>query len=547
MFNKDKNDGKRKGDKSGSNRGDRRTTNDSGAARGKRPRTSSAADMDSGFEKKSYSRPEFGDKTAKPRFSDKSDKPKDREVDRGEFKKRSSSRSDGPAKPYGKREGGYDRQEGGDRKPFGKPEYRDNDRGKFKKRSSDRSDSTAKPYGKREGGYDRQAGDRKPFAKPEYRDNDRGEFKKRSSDRSDGTSKPYEKREGGYDRQAGGDRKPFGKSEFRDKAAGDFKKRSSDRSDAGAKSYGKKEGGYDKKPSFTKSNDRFSKDTDKPTRNNRDRDNDRNAYIDINEGFKRNPSNDDRKPFKAKSTPSAAKSDGLTRLNKYLADAGVASRRKADELISAGEVTVNGNIITELGYKVSREDKVSFNGQPLRKERAVYVLLNKPKDYITTTEDPQERRTVMELVKSASRERIYPVGRLDRNTTGLLVMTNDGELAQKLAHPKHEVTKLYHVTLDKMLKKADFEKILGGLELEDGPVQVDDLAYVEGATKKEVGIEIHSGKNRIVRRIFESLGYEVVKLDRSIYAGLTKKDLPRGRWRYLTEEEIKRLKHFSKL
>ncbi|KAA9340327.1 rRNA pseudouridine synthase [Adhaeribacter soli] len=235
--------------------------------------------------------------------------------------------------------------------------------------------------------------------------------------------------------------------------------------------------------------------------------------------------------------------DGQLRLNRYIANAGICSRREADELIAAGEIRVNGEVITELGYKVQPTDSVQYGKKNLSREKLVYVLLNKPKDFITTTEDPEGRKTVMDLVKNASKERIFPVGRLDRNTTGLLLFTNDGELAQKLTHPSHKNSKIYQVELDKPITKDDFQKIVDGLELEDGKAEVDDLALI-GNTNKFLGIEIHIGRNRIVRRIFESLGYEVVTLDRVQYAGLTKKDLPRGNWRFLTEKEVIRLKYF---
>jgi 23S rRNA pseudouridine2605 synthase len=242
---------------------------------------------------------------------------------------------------------------------------------------------------------------------------------------------------------------------------------------------------------------------------------------------------------------SAEKTDsGLIRLNRYISNAGICSRRKADELISAGVISVNGEVVSELGYKIDPfKDAVRYNGELLKREKMVYVLLNKPKDYITTTDDPQERRTVMQLVEKASKERIYPIGRLDRNTTGLLLMTNDGDLADKLSHPKNNIVKLYHAELNKSLTQGDMNKISFGLELEDGLIKPDSIAYVQGGSKREVGIQIHSGKNRIVRRIFEYLGYEVVKLDRAVYANLTKKDLPRGRWRYLEEKEVIQLKH----
>jgi len=230
------------------------------------------------------------------------------------------------------------------------------------------------------------------------------------------------------------------------------------------------------------------------------------------------------------------------RLNKYLANAGVCSRREADEFIQAGVVTVNGQVVTELGTKILRTDEVRFHDQPVTIEKKVYVLLNKPKDYVTTSDDPQQRKTVMDLVKNACTERIYPVGRLDRNTTGVLLLTNDGDMASKLTHPKYLKKKIYHVFLDKACAAHDLQQIAEGIQLEDGEIKADDVQYAHPTDKKQIGIEIHSGKNRIVRRIFESLGYKVVKLDRVQFAGLTKKNLKRGDWRYLTEEEVDRLR-----
>ena len=230
------------------------------------------------------------------------------------------------------------------------------------------------------------------------------------------------------------------------------------------------------------------------------------------------------------------------RLNKFLANAGICSRREADEFIQAGVVTVNGEVVTELGTKILRTDEVKFHDQPVTIEKKVYVLLNKPKDYVTTSDDPQQRKTVMDLVKNACPERIYPVGRLDRNTTGVLLLTNDGDLASKLTHPKYLKKKIYHVYLDKNVTAHDLQQIVEGIQLEDGEIKADDVQYAHPTDKKQVGIEIHSGKNRIVRRIFESLGYRVQKLDRVQFAGLTKKNLKRGDWRYLTEEEVDRLR-----
>ena len=234
------------------------------------------------------------------------------------------------------------------------------------------------------------------------------------------------------------------------------------------------------------------------------------------------------------------KEEGI-RLNRFIAHCGVCSRRDADKIIAEGRIKVNGKVVSEMGYKVNATDGVELDGKELQRERFTYVLLNKPKDFITTTEDPQGRRIVTDLIKDASTERLFPVGRLDRNTTGLLLLTNDGNLTEKLTHPRNEVKKLYQVLLDKPFEMEDFKQLQEGVELKDGLSKPDDLAYV--GEKTILGIEIHSGKNRVVRRMFEHLGYEVIKLDRVVYAGLTKKDLPRGTWRHLEEKEVIRLKY----
>lgn len=230
------------------------------------------------------------------------------------------------------------------------------------------------------------------------------------------------------------------------------------------------------------------------------------------------------------------------RLNKYLANAGVCSRREADSYITAGVVKVNGQVVSELGAKVTRGDHVTFHDQLVSLESKIYVLLNKPKNCVTTSDDPENRKTVMDLVKNACTERIYPVGRLDRNTTGVLLLTNDGDLASKLMHPKFKKKKIYQVRLDRDVAIEDMQAIADGIELDDGEIHADSIAYVAEDVLNEVGIEIHSGRNRVVRRIFEKLGYQVVKLDRVYFAGLTKKNLPRGRWRYLTEKEVNMLR-----
>ncbi|MBK6937959.1 MAG: rRNA pseudouridine synthase [Chitinophagaceae bacterium] len=242
-----------------------------------------------------------------------------------------------------------------------------------------------------------------------------------------------------------------------------------------------------------------------------------------------------------------AQTSELMPLNKYIAHSGVTARREAADMVKKGLVKVNGELVTEPGHKVSSKDDVRVNGKKIfLAKNLVYILLNKPKDYITTTDDPQKRKTVLDLIRNATKERIYPVGRLDRNTSGVLLLTNDGELAQKLTHPSNEVKKVYHVTLNKSLEKKDFDQVLKGVVLEDGPASVDVLAYADSKDKTQIGVEIHSGRNRIVRRIFESLGYDVKNLDRVIFAGLTKKNVERGKWRFLNEKEVRELKYFGK-
>jgi len=338
--------------------------------------------------------------------------------------------------------------------------------------------------------------------------------KRNSSWEASGEKKPYQSR----------DKAPSGSS-----GSGDRPKRSSGGERTGDKKFA---GRPSTAGGFKKRDDEKSFNADRPQRSKSNYD-------------KITPDRDaPAKTLRGRKKVVESKDTGLIRLNRYISNAGICSRRKADELITAGVVSVNGVVINELGHKVDpQKDEIRYNGELLKREKMVYVLLNKPKDYITTTEDPQERRTVMHLVEKASKERIYPIGRLDRNTTGLLLMTNDGDLADKLSHPKNNIVKLYQVELNKSLTQGDMNKIGFGLELEDGLIKPDSISYVAGGSKREVGIQIHSGKNRIVRRMFEHLGYEVVKLDRAVYANLTKKDLPRGRWRYLEESEVIQLKH----
>ena len=318
-------------------------------------------------------------------------------------------------------------------------------------------------------------------------------------------------------------------SENRKSYTPNFKRNDNFRSEEGFK----RNEGYKRNDDFKK-NDGFKKDNGYKRNDNYNR----------NEGY--------RKPYKKPygnyqsnvapveytPTPTAE-----IRLNKYIADAGICSRRNADMYISAGNVTVNGEVMTTLGYRVKPTDEVRFDGKLLSSEKKEYILLNKPKGFITTTNDEKGRKTVMDLVANATNARILPVGRLDRATTGLLLLTNDGELTKKLTHPTHGVRKIYHVILDRKLEYKDFIAIEQGLELEDGFIQVDEISYVDQKPKNEIGIKIHSGRNRIVRRIFEHLGYQVDKLDRVVFAGLTKKDLPRGHWRRLTQQEVINLRN----
>ncbi|MCB2197611.1 MAG: rRNA pseudouridine synthase [Bacteroidetes bacterium] len=257
------------------------------------------------------------------------------------------------------------------------------------------------------------------------------------------------------------------------------------------------------------------------------------------------PSFKKKERVKGEFKPEIAKWNEPLRLNKYIANAGICSRREADNLIKAGDISVNGEIVRELGVKVSPKDDIRYKGKKISREKNVYILLNKPKDYVTTVKDRHADKTVIDIVKNACPERVYPVGRLDKNTTGVLLLTNDGELTKQLTHPSYNKKKIYHVQLDKDLIKGDMLKIIEGLKLDEDYIQVDGISYIEEEDKTQIGIEIHSGQNRIVRRIFESLGYKIKKLDRVYFAGLTKKNLPRGKWRFLTPQEISILKRKS--
>lgn len=454
----------------------------------------------------SKSRRPAGTDKPKTRYSDKDGKSSSDKDDKDK-RKPSFAPGDKPTyKPRTSRDGDFKPSAGRDYKP--RTDSKD-----FKPRAS--RDGDSKPYSPRPTGG-------KDFKPRSDREGESREYKPRTE--SKGGFKPWEK-------------KDSGNANYKPRA---FKEGSSrDEATEGKRSYVKKD-------NFITDGDK-SKFADKKSGSSRSTDS--RPYRKREEGdFKRKDDRGERvAPVTRSRKTVEPKDDGLIRLNRYIANSGICSRRKADELIAAGVVSVNNVPVTELGHKVDPyKDEVRYNGELLKREKKVYVLLNKPKDYITTTDDPQERRTVMQLVEKASRERIYPVGRLDRNTTGLILMTNDGELADKLSHPRNGITKIYHVELSKNLSQGDFNKIQFGLELEDGLIKPDNVSYVAGASKKEIGIQIHSGKNRIVRRIFEHLGYDVVKLDRVVYGNLTKKDLPRGRWRFLEEHELIQIKHLIK-
>jgi len=464
----------------------------------------------------------------------------------------SSNRFSADRKPYNSEGGERKPYQGGDRKPFN----RDNREGGERRSFGDRKpfDGERKPY---QGGERKpyQGGDRKPF----NRDNREGGERRSFGDRKpfDGERKPYQ----GGDRKPfnreGGERKPFGRTEnpTRTPYKGDNRW---DRN-AAPKVEGSEEvtTPRDENPTarierrYEERTERSAEREERPEGSRNPRYSDRETFksrsrFDAGPAFEPQYKLDrykERAPSKIqkKIAQTDRRSDEI-RLNRYIANAGICSRRDADKLIEAGEIKVNNKVVTEMGYQVKPTDIVKYGNRKLNREKPVYLLLNKPKDFLTTTDDPNDRKTVMELVKNATESRIYPVGRLDRNTTGLLLLTNDGELADKLTHPSNEIEKIYQAELDKPLTDEDFEKIKEGLTLEDGEIKVDDLAKVtpDGYV---IGVKIHSGKNRIVRRIFEHLGYEVTKLDRTTFSGLTKKDLPRGSWRFLTERELVKLKY----
>ena len=496
-------------------------------------RDDSSSEENSGnrFERENnYSRPSYnregGDRPYRPRFNSESgERPQRAYSSDRPYRPRFNPNAEGgerPQRSYGdrpsyNREGGdrpqrsygdrpsYNR-EGGDRPQ--RPSYGNNSGGDRPYRprynSGDGGERPQRSYGDRPS-YNREGGDR-----PQRSYGDRPSYNREGGDRpqrpsygnNSGGDRPYRPR---YNSGDGGDRpqRSYGGSSYGGSSYGDRPQRPRFNPDGGRGGYGRPQ--QRRTPDYDP-NAKYS----------------RKKQIEYKEQF-----TDPNEPI---------------RLNKFLANAGVCSRREADEFITAGVVSVNGVVVTELGTKIKRADEVKFHDQMVSIERKIYILLNKPKDTVTTSDDPQARRTVMDLVKGACDERIYPVGRLDRNTTGVLLLTNDGDLASKLTHPKFLKKKIYHVHTDKNVTKADMDQIAAGIQLDDGEIHADAISYTDDVRRDEVGIEIHSGKNRIVRRIFESLGYKVVKLDRVFFAGLTKKGLRRGEWRYLSEQEVNYLR-----
>ena len=452
--------------------------------------------------------------------------------------------NDGEQRPYRPRTNSYNR-EGGDR-PY-RSSYNNGDRPSYN-RYNNNGDRPQRPRfnpNSEDGGeqrsyrprtnYNREGGEQRPYTpRPRFNNGEEGgerQYRPRTNyNREGGEQRPYtpRPRTGGYNRE-GGEQRPYTPRPRFNSGEGGEQRPYSPRPRVGGYNQG---GGYNREGG------------DRPYRP-------RTGGYNQGGGYNRpyRPRTSDYNPNAKYSLKKQIEyKDILTdpnepiRLNKFLANAGVCSRREADEFITAGVVSVNGVIVTELGTKIKRTDEVKFHDEPVSIERKAYVLLNKPKDCVTTSDDPQERKTVMDFVKGACKERIYPVGRLDRNTTGVLLLTNDGDLASKLTHPKYLKKKIYHVYCDKNVAKADLDQIAAGITLDDGDIHADAISYASDTDKSQVGIEIHSGKNRIVRRIFESLGYKVVKLDRVYFAGLTKKGLRRGDWRYLTEQEVNMLR-----
>jgi len=501
-------------------------------------------------------------------------------ADKRSFAKRSEGGNDKPfvRKPYGDRDNT-------EKRPYTKRSEGSNDQSFVRKPYGDRDNTEKRPYTKRsEGGNDQSFvrkpyGDRdntekRPYTKRSEGSNDQSFVRKPYGDRDNTEKRPYTKRNEGSNDQSFV-RKPYGDRDNTEKRP--YTKRNEggndqpfvrkpygDRDNTEKRPYTKRsEGGNDqpfvRKPYGDKDNTEKRSYKRRPEAEDQESKPARREAVSFGKPYVKKPYVDkESKPFTSRDDSSSTRSTGkkreavgdknpdFIRLNRYLSNAGICSRREADDLIASGVVTVNGELVTELGAKVHRDnDEVRYNNEPVRKEKLQYIVMNKPKDFITTTDDPQERKMVTTLVERLTSARVYPVGRLDRNTTGVLLLTNDGDLTLKLTHPKFGVTKVYAVELDTKLRQEDYVKIKAGLVLEDGPIQVDDVAYIEDMDKNHVGVQLHSGRNRIVRRIFESLGYKVVKLDRTSFASLSKKGLKRGECRFLTPAEVGRLKNLK--
>jgi 23S rRNA pseudouridine2605 synthase len=512
--------------------------------------------------KRSYNKRSSGDREEKSgRFGDKKKSFGERGEKSGGYGDKRKSYGDREGKSsYGDRKKSYgDREEkssyGDRKKSYGDREEKSS-YGDRKKSYGDREEKSSygdrkKSYGDREGKS--SYGDRKKSYGDREGKSSYGDRKKSYGDREEKSSYGDRKKSfGDHDGKSSyGDRKKsFGDREGKSSYS-DRKKSYGDREEKGSygdrkKTFGNSEGeSTERKKNFAPRGRAKTSYIDKEFKDDDNFDfkeykNDKKRGQKSKTDYTRITKRPRKKSGDSKPQPN---DEGMIRLNKFIANTGVCSRREADELISTGVISVNGKVVTELGTKIYPTDKVQYGEQTLAQEKLVYLLLNKPKDYITTVDDPEKRNTVMELVDNATKERIYPVGRLDRNTTGLLLFTNDGELTLKLTHPKNGIKKIYHVMVDQNFKAEDMKKMREGFELEDGYIKVDDIQFVgDSGNKKDIGVEIHSGKNRIVRRMFEALGYKVVKLDRVMFAGLTKKDLSRGKWRFLTPKEVNFLK-----
>lgn len=490
------------------------------------PRTSSDAPRP---EKKDFRERSERDET-RTGFKSKSDNSERSE--RNESRPPYKTASDRPDRPYNKDRGNSrsnfknDDRPDRDSKPASRSEYKpDSERSERPERSArpDKGERTGRPgragrdaaRSQYRGRPDIAPREEKSSRTPRSGDNEKQNSERPSRDSQ--SDKPL--RKGSY-------------AEYKSRSSRDDRKEDSDRNaNSDRPKRDDKRSPFPKKP-FEKKRERYA---------DRDHSKEMRGRFDTKSGDKA-PKRRESYKKKIADGESEAIAPGAVRLNKFIANAGICSRREADDLITAGVISVNGNVVTELGTKVNAGDEVKFNDQTLRTETMVYVLLNKPKDYITTTDDPEERKTVMNLVHDAGKERIFPVGRLDRNTTGLLLLTNDGELTKRLTHPSGNVKKIYQVELDSNLTQDDMIRAAEGVELEDGIASVDEIHYESPTEKNIVGVELHSGRNRVVRRIFEAMDYKVRKLDRVYFAGLTKKDLPRGRWRYLTDMEVNMLK-----